>query len=71
MKHWDRMEQEYIFDHGWRIDADEMLILTAEQFRKAPYTDHSFRDKKIKSIMIPSIHSCCLILEGKHFRVEN
>ena len=72
MKHWDAREQEYIFDHGWRIDYDndEMLVLTQKQFDENQYTGRSIRDGSVRTLMIPSVHGCCLIFEGKHFRIE-
>jgi hypothetical protein len=70
MKKWDSREQEYAFDHGWRFDKDEMLILTKQQFRAAPYTGRSVRDSKVRTIMLPTVNGSCLILEGLHFRVE-
>lgn len=68
MKKWDAIEQEYIFDHGWKLDKDEMLILTKDQYRKHQYSGKSVRDGR-KTMMLPSIHGCCLIFEGKHFRI--
>lgn len=72
MKHWDAREQEYIFDHGWRIDYDngEMLVLTQKQFDENQYTGRSIHDESVRTLMLPSIHGCCLIFEGKHFRIE-
>ena len=72
MKHWDAIEQEYIFDHGWKIDYDdnEMLVLTKEQFRRYQYTGRSIHDANVRTLMLPSVHGCCLIFEGKHFRFE-
>lgn len=70
MKKWDSREQEYIFDHGWKLDKDEMLILTKEQFNKYQYSGRSVQDKNVKTLMLPSVNGCCLIFEGKHFRIE-
>ncbi len=72
MKHWDAREQEYIFDHGWRIDYDnnETLVLTQNQFDENQYTGRSIHDPSVRTLMLPSVHGCCLIFEGKHFRVE-
>jgi hypothetical protein len=70
MKHWDSIEQHCIFDHGWQIDKDEMLVLTKRQFNAYQYSGHSYRDPTVRTLMIPSLHGCCLIFEGKHFRIE-
>ena len=70
MKKWDIREQEYIFDHGWKLDKDEMLILTKKQFEEHQYSSHSIYDGNIKTLMLPSVNGCCLIYEGKHFVVE-
>lgn len=71
MKKWDSREQEYIFDRGWKLDKDEMLILTREQFQKYQYSGRSVRDKDVKTLMLPSVNGCSLIFEGKHFRIES
>jgi hypothetical protein len=72
MKHWDSIEQHCIFDHGWQIDYDnnEMLVLTKRQFNAYQYAGHSYRDPTVRTLMLPSVHGCCLIFEGKHFRIE-
>lgn len=72
MKKWDAIEQEYIFEHGWKIDHDnsEMLVLTNKQFKQNQYTGRSIHDNSVRTLMLPSIHGCCLIFEGKHFRIE-
>lgn len=71
MKHWDAREQEYIFDHGWRIDYgnNEMLVLTQRQFDENQYTGRSIHNPSVRTLMLPSVYGCCLIFEGKHFRI--
>lgn len=71
MKKWDKTEQEFIFDHGWKLDENEMLILTRKQFDSYQYTDRSIYDHNVRTLMLPSNFGCCLILEGKHFVIEN
>lgn len=71
MKKWEKCQQEYAFDHGWKFDENEMLILTQKQFKDYQYSGKLIKDPKTKTLMIPSAHGCCLILEGMHFRVEN
>lgn len=68
MKKWDAREQEYIFDHGWKLDKEEMLILTKDQYQKYQYTGKSITDGS-NTLMLPSVHGSCLIFEGKHFRI--
>lgn len=63
------MEREYIYDHGWKIDEDGILVLTPDQFRKYQYTGTSVRDRNVKTLMLPSDNGCCLIFEGKHFKI--
>lgn len=70
MKKWDSRQQEYIFDHGWRFDDNEVLILSPEHFSRYQYTGKSIRDPNKKTLMIPSVHGCSLIFEGLHFRIE-
>lgn len=69
MLNFDEREREFIFDHGWKISDDGILILTKEQFRKYQYTGKSIRDSKIRTLMLPSVNGCCLIFEDKHFRI--
>ena len=66
----DRISKEYIFDHGWRIDSAGFLVLSQKQFNSYQYSGKSIRDENIKTLMLPSIHGCCLVFEGKHFRIE-
>ena len=69
MKMWDHIEQEFIFDHGWKINEQEKIILTRKQFNNYQYTGKSIKDNNVKTIMIPSKFGCCLIFENKHFVV--
>jgi hypothetical protein len=70
MKNWDKTEQEYAFDQGWRFDENETLVLTNAQFSKYAYSGRSITDNTKKTLMLPSAHGCSLIFEGKHFRIE-
>ena len=69
MKHYfDAYEREYIYDHGWIIDKDGMLVLYPKQ--AARYTNKSIKDPNVRTLVLPSVHGVCLIFEGLHFRVE-
>lgn len=68
---WDAYEKEYIFDHGWRINDSGKIELTKEQFEKNQYSGKSISDKNVKTLMLPSMHGCCLIFENKHFIIVN
>lgn len=70
MKKWDAREQEFAFDRGWRFDEDETLVLTEKQYSAYQYAGRSALDGNVRTLMIPSVHGCCLIFEGKHFRIE-
>ena len=67
---WDSREQEFIFDHGWKFDSNEKLVLTKRQFDDYQYSGRSIRNENVKTLMIPSVHGCCLIFEGLHFKIE-
>ena len=67
MKMWDSVEQNYIFDHGWKLDADEVITMTQKQFNAYQYTGKSLDGRK--TLIISSTHGCCLIFEGQHFRI--
>ena len=66
---YDARSREYIYDHGWTIDKEGIINLTAEQFKRHQYTGTMLFDPSIKTLMIPSIHGSTLILEGKHFKI--
>ena len=66
MKHmYSNREREYFFDHGWRINADGMLTLTAKQAAKS--TDKSIRFPGKRTLMVPSDDGLVLLIEDKHF----
>lgn len=67
----DAVEREYIFDNGWRINADGLLELTAKQASKAPFFGRSIRNQAQHTLMIPSLYGCTLLFEGKHFIIVN
>ena len=48
----------------------EMLVLTKKQFEQNQYTGRSIHDNSVRTLMLPSVYGCCLIFEGKHFRIE-
>ena len=66
---WDDRELECIFDHGWVVGKDNKLQITKKQFENYQYTDRSIEDSSIRTLMLPSVHGCCLIFEGKHFEI--
>lgn len=68
MLHLDAYERDYIIDRGWTIRADGMIILTAEQARKASL-GQSIRHPGKHTLTLPSIHGLTLIFEGMHFIV--
>lgn len=67
----DPRMREYILDRGARIESGGMIILTGKQWKREPYTGTSIRDGSVRTWMIPSVHGCCLLFEGKHFRIEH
>lgn len=67
---YDAIEREYIFDKGWRINADGLLEITAKQAEKEQYIGYSIRHNGQRTLMIPSVHGCCLLFEGEHFIIK-
>lgn len=67
----DPRMREYLNDHGIKIERDGMIVLTEKQWEKAAYKDRSVTDPTVRTWMLPSIHGCCLLFEGKHFRIQN
>lgn len=70
MMNWDSTQREFIFDHGWNINRESgKLELTKKQFKDWCYTGKLNKEPGVKTIMLPSVHGCCLILEHKHFEI--
>jgi len=70
MKHlFSAREREYIYDHGWQINCDGMLILTAKQAAKA--AGKSIRHPGKRTLMLPDDTGLVLLIEGLHFIVNN
>lgn len=68
---YDHIEREYIFGHGWQINEDGRLQLTAKQAEKEQYIGRSVRNPEQRTLMIPSIHGCVLLFEGQHFIIKD
>lgn len=66
---WDEIQKDFFNRYNWRVDENDILILTKDQFIKYQYTGKSIHDPKIKTLMIPGIHGATLIFEHKHFKI--
>lgn len=64
----DKIMLDYIHRRGWKINDDGLLVLTAAQAKEC--TGRSIRDPQRRSLMIPGLHGCALIFEGRHFIVS-
>ena len=62
---YSKREREYFFDHGWRINADGLLTLTAKQ--AAQSTGKSIRYPGKRTLMVPSDDGLVLLIEDRHF----
>lgn len=71
MMSFDALAQKYIQDRGWKINEDGLLQITAKQVRKEQYIGRSIHDPSQRTLMIPTLHGCTLLFEGKHFIVVN
>lgn len=67
----DATMREFIFDHGGRIAADGMIVITKDRFDQLQYTGHSIKDPNVRTWMLSDNFGLTLILEGKHFVVED
>lgn len=63
--------KHYIFDHGGRIAKDGKIVFTKKNFDALQYTDRSIHDYSIHTMMLPTDFGNCLILEHKHFEIED
>lgn len=70
MKKWDAYEQEYVFNHGGRFDADEIAHFSNAWWEIMQNKGVSINDENVRTLMIPSVHGCCLIFENKHFVID-
>ena len=61
-------EREYFFDHGWQINADGMLTLTAKQ--AAQSAGKSIRYPGKRTLLVPADTGLVLLIEDRHFIVE-
>lgn len=67
---WSGREQEWIIDHGFRVDADGLLLIPAKAWYKLAGTGKSIREPNRRTITIPSDNGLCLLFENKHFKIE-
>lgn len=68
MKHMYTMrEREYFADHDWRINADDMLTITAKQAAK--HASKSIRFPGKRTLMVPTDTGLVLLIEDRHFIV--
>ena len=58
-------EIEYFTDHGWQINADGMLTLTAKQAAK--HTSKSIRFPGKRTLRVPTDTGLALLIEDRHF----
>lgn len=70
MKLFDNIEMGYINRHGWRINDEGMLVLTAAQAKEYQYMGRNIRNPEQRTMMIPGLHGCTLIFEGIHFIIK-
>lgn len=61
-------EREFFFDHGWQINADGMLTLTAKQAAK--HASKSIHYPGKRTLMVPTDTGLALLIEDQHFIVE-
>ena len=66
---WDKIQKEFFTRYGWKIDENEILVLTMDQFKKYQYAGKSIYNPKIKTLMIPGKKGSTLIFENKHFKI--
>ena len=67
----DATMREFIFDHGGRIAADGMIVISKDRFDQLQYTGHSYKDPTVRTWMLRDNQGVTLIFEGKHFVVED
>ena len=61
-------EREYFFDHGWKINADGLLTLTAQQAAKS--ASKSVRIPGKRTLLVPTDTGLVLLIEERHFIIE-
>lgn len=71
MKNWDAYETEYILNHGGHFDEKEIAHFSKSNHVIMDRLTDSLRFPSIRSLMIPSVHGCCLIFEKTHFVIDD
>lgn len=69
MKEWKGIEREWIYDHGFGIDDDGLILIPRSKWTRLQWTDTSLRNPSLKTLQIPTDFGTCLLTEGLHFRI--
>ncbi len=66
---WKGRAQEWLFDHGFRLDDAGKVLIPKSKWFKLAGTDRSIRDPKVKTLCVPSDTGLMLLTEHKHFEI--
>ena len=70
MKKWDSYETEYILNHNGRFDEKEVIHFKETDDIINRMGKSIIRHPNKRTLVIPSVHGCCLIFEGLHFVID-
>ena len=70
MKNWDSYERDYILDHGGYFDDFGVAHFDKNNRLICEKLGHSVRYPNMRTLVIPSVHGCCLIFELMHFVID-
>ena len=65
---WKGRELEWILDHGFRIDAEGMILIPQSKLEHLALTN-VFEGQNVNTVMIPSGIGLYVLSEGTHFRI--
>lgn len=68
-KRWVGIEREWIYDHGFRIDDDGLILIPKSKWIRLQWTGTRLSNPSLKTLVIPSDFGTCLLTEGLHFRI--
>ena len=62
-------EQEWILDHGFRVDDQDMILIPRSKWLTLAGTGKRLSNSDLKTLTIPSDNGLCLLTEGMHFEI--
>lgn len=65
----DKVSADYIKRKGWVINQEGKIQLTKDQADTEVYMGRSITNPALKTLMVPGLKGCTLLIEGQHFEI--